>query len=272
MPYRDEGWKTATEGGGSVRCIAISNQKGGSAKTTTTVNLAAALAEAGRRVLVLDLDPQGSSSSWLGAAAAPRGAFELLSDGEAVAGLVQPTGFDRLVLIAATTALNHAERALAREIGAETVLRRRLAQLPGDWDYLLIDTPPTLGMLTLNALAAAGELLAPVEAHVMALAGVAQLIETKRMVRERLNPALRLAGILACRVDGRTRHCLDVVASMRQTFGPEMYATTIRENVRLAEAPSFQMPITRYDAQSTGATDYRALADEVMAQEGRQAG
>ncbi|MBP7063493.1 ParA family protein [Ferrovibrio sp.] len=251
-----------------MRRIAVSNQKGGSAKTTTAVNLAAALAENGRKVLVLDLDPQGSSSSWLGMAGRPSGAYELLAESGPAVDLVQTTAFNDIAVIPATPALHNAERTLAREIGAEMVLQRRLAGLGGNWDYLLIDTPPTLGMLTLNALAAADELIAPVEAHVMALAGVAQLMETMRMVRERLNPGLRLAGILACRVDSRTRHSLDVVASMRKTFGSDVYNTVIRENVRLAEAPSFHMPITRYDSQSAGAADYRAAAAEVMAQEG----
>jgi chromosome partitioning protein len=250
-----------------VRRIAISNQKGGSAKTTTTVNLAAALAEKKRRVLVLDLDPQGSSSAWLGATVPSKGAQDLLTDTCPIAELVQRPAKNEISIISATPALGSAERSLAREIGAEQVLRRRLTGLADDWDYLLVDTPPTLGLLTLNALAAVDELIAPVEAHVMALAGVTQLIGTLHMVRERLNPALTLAGILACRVDGRTRHSLDVVASMRAAFATDMYKTVIRENVRLAEAPSFHLPITGYDTQCAGAADYRAFAAEVLAQE-----
>jgi len=251
-----------------MRRLAITNQKGGSAKTTTTVNLAAALAEKGRRVLVVDLDPQGNTTSWLGLAKAERGVFELLTENTPVAGLIQSTTTDGIACIPSTLALSGVERALAREVGAETTLRRRLdGQNGADYDYLLIDTPPTLGILTLNALAAAAELIVPVEAHVLALAGVAQLFETVRMVNERLNPGLTIAGIVACRVDTRTRHSGDVAASLRKTFSDSMYGTIIRENVRLAEAPSFHQPITDYDARSSGAADYRALAKEVMAQE-----
>lgn len=251
-----------------MRRLAITNQKGGSAKTTTTVNLAAALAEKGRRVLVVDLDPQGNTTSWLGLGKAERGAFELLVETTPVSALIQETATVGVSCIPATSALNGVERTLAREMGAETTLRRRLEGLNGaDHDYLLIDTPPTLGLLTLNALAAAAELIVPVEAHVLALAGVAQLFETVRTVNERLNPGLTIAGIVACRVDTRTRHSGDVAASLRKTFSDSMYGTIIRENVRLAEAPSFHQPITVYDARSTGAADYRALAQEVMAQE-----
>ena len=260
------------EGRGAMRRLAITNQKGGSAKTTTTVNLAAALAEQGRRVLVVDLDPQGNSTSWLGIRNPDQGAFELLTGAMDVNTLVRETAVAGVSAIAATASLNGIERALAREMGAEMTLRRRLAGLDAArWDYVLLDTPPTLGMLTLNALAAVEELIVPVEAHVLALAGVAQLIETVQTVKERLNPGLAIAGVVACRVDLRTRHSADVIDSLRSAFKASMFATAIRENVRLAEAPSFHKPITAYDTRSTGAVDYRALAGEVVAQERRGA-
>lgn len=254
-----------------MRRIALSNQKGGSAKTTTTVNLAAALAEGGRRVLVIDLDPQGNTTDWLAPQGTSGGAFELLTGRTPAGELIVTTGVDAVELMPAGRSVADVERLLAREIAAELTLARRIDELPADrWDYLLIDTPPTLGLLTLNALSAARELILPVEAHVLALSGVAQLIETVGKVRERLNPALAIAGVVACRVDARTRHSLDVVESLAQTFGTRLYATRIRENVRLAEAPSFHRPITAYDGASSGAADYRALAREVMAQEAKE--
>ena len=250
-----------------MRRLAVTNQKGGSAKTTTAVNLAAALAEGKRRVLVIDLDPQGNTTSWLGLGKPEKGVLELLTESVPAQALVQPTGVEGVGCIAATPALNGVERGLAREVGAEMTLRRCLANLTNDWDYLLIDTPPTLGILTLNALTAAEELIVPVEAHVLALAGVAQLFDTVHMVNERLNPGLAIAGIVACRVDTRTRHSGEVTESLRKIFKGLMYEVTIRENIRLAEAPSFHQPITVYAPQSSGAADYRALAHEVIAQE-----
>jgi len=220
-------------------------------------------------VLVVDLDPQGSTTQWLDAQAARRGVYELLTDDAAIGEIVSPTAVRNVQLVAATPALQGVERALAREMGAEMILRRKLQELDGPAiDYVLIDTPPTLGLLTLNALAAARELIVPVEAHVMALVGVSQLVSTVKMVRDRLNPDLQLTGIVACRVDSRTRHAADVVESLRGTFENKVYQTEIRENVRLAEAPSFKRPIMDYDTRSTGAADYRALAKEVAAQEG----
>jgi chromosome partitioning protein len=251
-----------------MRCIAIGNQKGGSAKTTTTVNLGAGLAERGKRVLMIDLDPQGNCSDWVGCDNSdPDGAFALLTGSAPLADLARPTAFKGVEAIPATKALLGIERALAREVGAEMTLRRKVAGAPDRWDYILVDTPPTLGILTLNALTAARELIVPVAAHVLALAGVAQLMETMGVVRERLNPDLTLAGIVACRVDTRTRHCADVVASLRETFGQQVYKTEIRESIRLAEAPSFKQSIMDYNATGTGAADYRALAGDVIGQE-----
>jgi chromosome partitioning protein len=254
-----------------LRRIAISNQKGGSAKSTTTVNLAAALAEEGRRILVVDLDPQANTTTWLGAPIG-NGALDLFTTSTPVGDLIAESQTSGIAVIPSSPQLNGAERSLAREVGAETTLRRRLGEIaPGRWDYVMIDTPPTLGLLTLNALAAVEELIVPVETHVLALAGVAQLLETIKTVNERLNPVLAIGGVLACRVDIRTRHANDVIESLRGTFKNLMFKTMIRENIRLAEAPSFHQPITAYDSRSTGAADYRALAVEVLAQEGKRA-
>jgi chromosome partitioning protein len=255
-----------------MRLIAIINQKGGSAKTTTAVNLAAALGEQHRRVLVLDLDPQASASSWLGVKDGGRGLLDVFTDGLALAGLVQPTSADGVDVIPSSSWLVGVEKALAGEVGAETTLRRRLAQLKGPWQYILIDCPPALGLMTVNALAAVQEVLVTVESHVMALSGLARLLETLEVVKERLNPDIKMAGILACRVDARTRHAQEVVEQLRSRFGPLVYDAMIRENVRLAECPSFAQPITLYDSRSHGAADYRQLATDVIQQEnGRMA-
>jgi chromosome partitioning protein len=234
------------------------------------VSLAAALAEAGRRVLLVDLDPQYSATTWLSTEPVGRGVFDLFADPGRVslAGLARPTVCPGLDLVGASAWLVGAEKALANEPGAETIFREKLAEVPpGRYDYALLDCPPTLGVLTVNALTAARELLVPVECHVMGLQGLAQLLQTVEVVRKRLNPGLRLSGVLACRLDARTKHGVEVVEKLRGRF-PQTLRAVIRENVRLAECPSMGEPITTYAPQSSGAEDYRRAAAEVMAQEG----
>ncbi|MCL6642473.1 MAG: ParA family protein [Candidatus Bipolaricaulota bacterium] len=251
-----------------MRRIAITNQKGGSGKTTTAVNLAAALGERKRRVLVMDLDPQCSATSWFGLKNSDKGIFGVFIENGNVTDIINNTNVPNVAVIPASPWLVGVEKALAGEVGAETILRRQLQHLPQDrWDYLVIDCPPALGILTVNALAAVTEVLVPVEAHVLALEGLAQLLQTVEVVKERLNPELEISGILACRVDGRTRHAQEVVEHLQGRFGNLVYNTVIRENVRLAECPSFGKPITQYDPRSYGAADYRALALEVIRQE-----
>ena len=250
--------------GDSMQIISIVMQKGGSGKTTTAVNLAAALAEAGKKVLVIDLDPQANATSWLGITDPGKGIYTVLCENAAIDSIITNTAIPGLDIAPASTWLVGAEKALAGEVGAESTLRRRISKSKGKWDYVLIDTPPTLGTLTVNALAAADEVLIPVEAHVLALNGLAQAMQTIAAVQDRLNENLTVRGLVACRVDARTRHSDDVVAEMRKQFPKQVFETVIRENVRLAEAPSFGQPITVYDSSSTGAKDYRALAGELL--------
>lgn len=251
-----------------MRTIALLNQKGGSGKTTTAVNLAAALAESGKKVLLMDFDPAAAASSWLNASDPGRGLLEVLTDNKNLIDLARETGVPGLDIVAATLSLSGAEKALAGEIGPESLLKKKAGKLPTDrWDYFLIDCPPSLGLLTLNALSAAQEVLIPVEAHVITLSGLVSLMQTIEVVKERLNPSLAICGILACRVDRRSNHSQEVVEILQKKFGNLVYKTLIRENIRLAESPSFGKPITQYASSSPGAEDYRALAKELIKQE-----
>jgi chromosome partitioning protein len=257
-----------------MRVIAITNQKGGTGKTTTAVNLAAALGRLERRVLLLDLDPQANSSAWLGVHDAGAGLLEALvaEEGASLAALVRPTAFAGVDVVPASTQLARAERHLASVLGGERVLLGLVEGLPrGRWDYLLIDCPPALGQLTVNALAAAAELLVPVEASTMAVAGLAGLLRTVAQARRHLNAGLRICGVFACRVDSRTVLAREVVAALRERFPDLALATTIRETVRLREAWGQAAPIDRFAPDCSGAQDYRRLALEIAAQETRHA-
>ncbi|MDT3776785.1 ParA family protein [Nitrospira sp. MA-1] len=249
------------------RVIAITNQKGGSGKTTTAVNLAATLGELKRRVLLVDLDPQASASNWYGIAEEGKGLYEAFTESKNLKDLIQSTCVPRVDMIPSSSWLVGVDKALAGEVGAEMILNRHLADLSDHWDYILLDCSPTLGIVTINALVAAKEILIPVETHVMALRGLAHLLQTVETIRVRLNSALAISGILACRVDARTRHALEVVAQLRERFKKQVFKVVVRESIRLAECPSFGKPVTLYDPQGNGAKDYRALAKEVIRQE-----
>ena len=245
----------------AMQTVAILNHKGGSGKTTTAVNLAAALGELGRRVLLLDLDPQASASRWLAIDDKTGGLYDVLVKRTALEPHIRQTTVAGVDLVPARQDLAAAELEARRKPGAELVLRNALSHLPPRWDTVLLDCPPSLGLLTVNALAAADEVLVPVEAHILALEGLADLLGTLGLVREALNPQLRLSAVLACRVS-RTRHTRDVVELLRQQFPDTMLTTVVRESARLAEAPAFKQPILTYASDSPGAVDYRAVAAE----------
>lgn len=249
-----------------MNVIAIANQKGGCAKTTTVVNLAACLAVRNYSVLVIDLDSQANATNWLAGPVNIPGSWQTLTTRDPLTSLIVSTSIHGISLLAGSRELSNIEKALAGEFSVETLLKRRLKTLDDKaFDYILIDTPPTLGLITLNALTASQELLIPLTTHVMSLSGVAQMFKTVEQVREVLNPDLNILGLLASRVDLRTRHAKDVLATLSERFGDKLLKSHVYENVRLAEAPSFQQSILTYNPGSTAAQNYRDLADEVIA-------
>lgn len=247
-----------------MRSIAILNQKGGSGKTTTAVNLSAALGEVGRRVLLVDMDPQATATDWLGINHPGRGITDIFINQRPLLELVRATSVQGVAMVPASAWLIGAEKALAWELDAVQIFRRGVDALPPDqWDYLIVDCPPALGIITANSLMGVQEVLIPVEAHHLALPGVDRVITATETLRTHLNPGLKVMGILACRVDPRTRHSRDVVKQLRSRFGSLVFREEVRENVRLAEAPASGVPITIFDPHSRGAQDYRALARAV---------
>jgi cellulose biosynthesis protein BcsQ len=243
-----------------VRTIAVAHHKGGTAKTTTTVNLAGALAESGYRVLVIDMDPQGSASSWLGVSEPEHGVLDAISGTAQLAHVVYETTVPGIELVPASPGLVVS----GRDEETETALGfiRAMEQLPALWDFVLVDCPPSLGYLGIAPLTVCHEVLVPVEAHVLALAGLPSLLDTIARARNRLNPSLQIAGVVACRVN-RTAHSRVVIERLARRFPDEFLQTQIRESIRLAEAPSYHQPITTYAPTSSGAEDYRALAQEI---------
>ena len=252
-----------------AKIIAVTNQKGGVGKTTTAINLSALVAEAGKRVLLVDIDPQGNATSGLGKAETDSNTVYEVLLGEAPAReAIVPTGFGSLDLMPTAIELASAEIELVSVENRESLLKAALQELRDDYDYIFIDCPPSLSLLTLNALTAADSVLIPIQCEYYALEGVGQLVNTVKLMKKRLNPELQVEGILLTMYDARTNLCAQVVQEVRTHFREEAFETMIPRNVRLSEAPSYGLPIHLYDARCTGAQAYRELAGELIERNG----
>ncbi len=248
------------------RIIAVANQKGGVGKTTTAVNLSACLAEAGKRVLLVDVDPQGNATSGLGIdrKAVKASVYELLLEDMLPTQAMVDTPVKGLSVVPATIDLAGAEIELVPRISRENRLKKALHAVRDQFDFILIDCPPSLGLITLNALTAADSILIPIQCEYYALEGLTQLMDTFKLVREALNPALEVEGVLLTMFDGRTNLSIQVVDDVKKFFRGKVYRSIITRNVRLSEAPSHGVPISMYDPRSKGAEAYTELAREVI--------
>ena len=248
------------------RIIAIANQKGGVGKTTTAINLSACLAEKGKKVLAIDLDPQGNMTSGLGVDKneVENTAYQLILNECSINESIQPTVVDNLKIIASNVELAGAEIELLGINDKEYILKTTVDYVKDDYDYIIIDCPPSLNMLTVNAMTTADTVLVPIQCEYYALEGLIQLIHTINLVQERLNPNLQMEGVVFTMYDVRTNLSNQVVENVKANLDTTIYKTMIPRNIRLAEAPSYGIPINMYDAKSAGAESYRSLAQEII--------
>jgi chromosome partitioning protein len=255
------------------KSIAIFNQKGGVGKTTTNINLAACLAMHGKRVLVMDIDPQGNTTSGMGISKKnlEYTMYEvLINDGLDPTDAILDTNVELLKILPASVSLAGAEIELVQLEGREKRLKKALDRIRNQFDYIFIDCPPSLGLLTINSLTAVDSVLIPIQCEFYALEGVSQLMGTISLVKKSLNPNLEIQGVILSMFDGRTNLSIQVVEEVKKYFKEKVYSTVIPRNVRLAEAPSYGMPITEYDPKSRGAEAYMEFANEFLELEGEQ--
>lgn len=248
------------------KIIAIANQKGGVGKTTTAINLSACLAEKKKKVLTLDMDPQGNASSGLGFEKnnLKRTIYDVLVEECSIQDAICKTNFKNLDVLPSNVNLSGAEIELIEVEKKEFILKNKLSEVKDNYDYILIDCPPSLNMLTVNAMTAADSILVPIQCEYYALEGLSQLLHTVELVKKALNPSLEMEGVVFTMYDSRTNLSMQVVENVRNNLKQNVFKTIIPRNVRLAEAPSFGMPITEYDPRSTGADSYRMLANEII--------